>query len=120
MVSGERIPGNHRIRLNGDGGYTGIQDYLLGITAKLPHKKPKGSELTATQKAQNKAHSKKRVSVEHVLAHVKNWKRISGRYDGTAEQFNAEFNGICGLYNKRKMWADGTYQYWKDKIQGRI
>ena len=56
------------------------------------------------------------VPVEYVFAHVKNWKRIAGRYDGTAEEFNVEFNGICGMYNKRKMWADGTYHYWKDKI----
>ena len=56
-----RIPSDHRIRLNLDGGYMGIQDYLLGVTAKVPHKKPKGGKLTATKKAQNKAHSKRRV-----------------------------------------------------------
>ncbi len=36
------------------------------------------------------------------------------------EEFNVEFNGICGMYNKRKMWQDGTYQYWKNKIKSRI
>ena len=117
MINGKR---DHRIRLNLDGGYMGIQDYLLGVTAKVPHKKPKGGKLTATKKAQNKAHSKRRVPVENVFAHVKNWKRMSGRYDGTAEEFNVEFNGICGMYNKRKMWQDDTYQYWKDKIKSRI
>ena len=120
MINGKRIPSDHRIRLNLDWGYMGIQDYLLGVTAKVPHKKPKGGKLTATKKAQNKAHSKRRVPVENVFAHVKNWKRMSGRYDGTAEEFNVEFNGICGMYNKRKMWQDDTYQYWKDKIKSRI
>ncbi len=120
MVTGKRIPSDSRIRLNLDRGYTGIQNYLRGVTAKIPHKKPKGKKLTATKKAQNKAHNKRRVPVENVFAHVKNWKRISGRYDGTAEEFNIEFNGICGMYNKRKMWQDGTYQYWKNKIKSRI
>ena len=120
MINGKRIPSDHRIRLNLDGGYVEIQNYLLGVNAKIPHKKPKGKKLSATKKAQNKAHSKRRVPVENVFAHVKNWKRISGRYDGTAEEFNVEFNGICGMYNKRKMWRDGTYQYWKDKIKSRI
>ena len=120
MINGKRIPSDHRIRLNLDGGYVGIQNYLLGVNAKIPHKKPKGKKLSATKKAQNKAHSKRRVPVENVFAHVKNWKRISGRYDGTAEEFNVEFNGMCGMYNKRKMWRDGTYQYWKDKIKSRI
>ena len=116
MTGDKDVPDTHRIRLNADGGYIGIEQYLAGITAKLPYKKPKGGELTSTQKALNKAHSRRRVPVEHVFAHVKNWKRIAGRYDGTAEEFNVEFNGICGMYNKRKMWADGTYHYWKDKI----
>ncbi len=120
MMTGKRIPSDSRIRLNLDRGYTGIQNYLRGVTAKIPHKKPKGKKLTATKKAQNKAHNKRRVPVENVFAHVKNWKRISGRYDGTAEEFNIEFNGICGMYNKRKMWQDGTYQYWKNKIKSRI
>ena len=120
MVTGKRIPSDSRIRLNLDRGYTGIQNYLRGVNAKIPHKKPKGKKLIATKKAQNKAHNKRRVPVENVFAHVKNWKRISGRYDGTAEEFNIEFNGICGMYNKRKMWQDGTYQYWKNKIKSRI
>lgn len=117
MISGEKIPKSRRIRLLADGGYAGLKDYLLGVTAKIPHKKPKGGKLTATQKAQNRAHSRKRVRVENVFAHIKNWRRISGRYDGTAEEFNAEFNAVCGLYNMRKMWQDGTYHYWDGKIR---
>ncbi len=116
MISGDHMPKAHRIRLNADGGYMGIQNHFLGITVKLPHKKPKVGELSATKKVQNKARSQKRISVEHVFAHVKNWKLISGIYEGTAEEFNMEFNGICGLYNKRKMWQDDTYNRWKNKI----
>ena len=116
MIDGKRIPKDFRIRLNLDGVYAGIQNYLLGVNARIPYKKPKNGELTKTQKKFNKAHSRRRVPVENTFAHVKNWKRIAGRYDGTAEEFNVEFNGICGMYNKRKMWKDGTYHYWKNKI----
>ncbi len=116
MIQGQRIPDAHHIQFVADSGYAGIQDYLQGINAMLPYKKPRGGEITATQKAQNKAHSSKRISVEHVFAHVKNWKIISGRYEGTVEEFNTEFNGICGMCNKRKIWQDGTYHRWKKKI----
>ncbi len=50
MISGERIPKAHRIRLNADSGYMGIQNYFLGITAKPPHKKPKGGRALCRQK----------------------------------------------------------------------
>ena len=72
MIAGKRIPSDSRIRLNLDRGYTRIQNYLRGVNTKIPHKKPKGKKLTATKKAQNKAHNKRRVPVENVFAHVKN------------------------------------------------
>ena len=116
MIDGSSMPDEHRIHLKADGGYAGIRNCLPGICCRLPHKKPRNGELTETQKAQNKAHSQSRIHIENVFAHIKNWKRMSGRYEGTAEEFNAEFNGICGMYNKRKMWKDGTYHRWKKKI----
>ncbi len=113
MTSGENLPKARSIRLGADGGYMGIDDYFLGIVAD---KNPKDYELSAIKKAQNKAHSSKRISVEHVFAYVKNWKIIYGIYEDTVKEFNAEFNGVCGLYNKRKMWQDGTYHHWKKKV----
>ena len=116
MISGEHIPETRRIRLNLDDGHAEIESYLHKVNAKITYKKSKGGELVSTQKKSNESDSRKRVPVENVFEHIKNPKRIAGRYDGTAQQFNIEFNGICGMYNKRKMWKDGTYQHWKTKI----
>jgi hypothetical protein len=41
------------------------------MTAIIPHKKPKGKELTKEQKEQNKEKSKIRVGVEHAISGVK-------------------------------------------------
>ncbi len=119
LTEGKRIPSDRRVRLNLDGGYVGIQNYLLGVNTTL-HKTPKDKESTATKNTQNKEHTKRCIPAEKVFAHVKNWKCMPGRYDGTAKEFNVEFNGTCGMYNKQKMWHDGTYQYWKNKIKNRI
>ena len=115
MQYGE-TPKAERIQVVGDSGYQGLSRYFAGIDERVPYKKPKNKELSKTKRVYNKAHSKRRVKVENVFAHVKNWTRISGRYDGTTQEFNDDFNAICGMYNMRKMHRDGTYQYWKDKI----
>ena len=41
------------------------------MTAIIPHKKPKGKELTKEQKEENKGKSKIRVGVEHAISGVK-------------------------------------------------
>ncbi len=121
LTEGKRIPSDRRVRLNLDGGYVGIQNYLLGVNTKIPYNTPEDKEITSsTKNTQNKAHTKRCIPAEKVFEHVKNWKSLPGRYDGTAKEFNVEFNGTCGMYNKQKMWHDGTYQYWKNKIKNRI
>ena len=49
-----------------DKGYQGIQK--LHPNSELPEKKPKGGQLTQTQKAYNRALSKKRICIEHINA----------------------------------------------------
>ena len=85
--------GTHQVV--GDNGYQGLSKYFAGIDEKTPYKKPKNKELSKTKRAYNKAHSKRRMSVGIVFAHVKNWTRISSRYDGTAQEFNADFDTKC-------------------------
>lgn len=42
------------------------KSYALG-GIELPHKKPKGNELSGKQKSENQEHSRKRVVVEHSI-----------------------------------------------------
>jgi hypothetical protein len=44
---------------------------VKNMTAIIPHKKPKGKELTAQQKEENKDKSKIRVGVEHAISGIK-------------------------------------------------
>jgi hypothetical protein len=44
---------------------------LAGVSIIMPHKKPKGRELTADQKAENKRIATRRIRIEHVNRSVK-------------------------------------------------
>lgn len=51
---------------------TGFQAFTLaGVAIRQPTKKPRGKELTAEQKADNRAVSRRRVRIEHVNSSVK-------------------------------------------------
>ncbi len=83
-----------------------------------PIRKPRGGELTKRQKAHNKRLSKERVVVENAIASVKHYRRVSSVYEGTLEDFNAEFNVACGLANARLMLRNGTYNHWQSVLGG--
>lgn len=54
----------------GDLGYQGMPGWVL------PHKKPRGGELTRAQKRENKRISRKRIIVEHAIRTMKVFRRI--------------------------------------------
>ncbi len=51
--------------------FEGDKGYQGGENITTPHKKPQKGELTATEKAENKEFSSKRIFVEHVIRLVK-------------------------------------------------
>ena len=52
-----------------DLGFVGFR--LDGVTITMPHKKPRGGELTAEQKAENRLIAQRRVRVEHIICSIK-------------------------------------------------
>lgn len=62
-----RLPSQSRLLQ--DLGFVGFT--LQGVHTKIPHKKPKGGELTPEQKAENRALAQRRVRIEHVNSSVK-------------------------------------------------
>ena len=42
--------------------------------------------------------------VEHTIGRLKRYARLTDPYDGTAAQFNREFNVITGLVNLNLLW----------------
>ena len=106
------------LRVLGDAGFRGLGKDMPGAEVVTPVKKPKGGELTGRQKAHNKRLSRERARVENAIASVRHHRRVSSVYEGTLEDFNAEFNVACGLANARLMLRNGTYNHWQSVLDG--
>jgi len=64
---------------------------------ETPMKKPKGKELSAAQKAENKELSKKRVRVEHGIRRVKGWRIVRDEYRMPLGLFTSVSSAVVGL-----------------------
>jgi len=62
-----------------------------------PHKKPKGKELSAAQKAENKVISRHRVYVEHGIRRVKGFRIVRDEYRMALGLFAAVTSAVVGL-----------------------
>ena len=80
-----------------DSGYQG----LLGLheNSRTPFKKPKGSELSETQKEFNRKLAQERVVIEHLIRHLKIFRILAERYRNRRRRFILRVNLIAGLYN---------------------
>jgi len=65
------------------------------VNIRLPHKKPKGGELTAEQKQENRELAKERVVGENAFSGVKRYRAVSDIYRNRV----ANFDAACGLWN---------------------
>ena len=81
----------------------GFQGYkAANITLRHPFKKPKGRELTDTQKQQNHAFSSIRVKAEHAIAGVKRNHSVADIYRNFKENTDdLLINIACSLHNLR-------------------
>ena len=98
------LPEAERCHVLVDRGYQGIEKHLPGITPEIPHKKSKKAPLTPEQREHNHRIHSERVLVEHTIGRLKRYARLADPYDGTAAQFNREFNVITGLVNLDLLW----------------
>jgi hypothetical protein len=57
---------------------------------RLPHKKPKGGELTAEQKQENRELAKERVVGENAFSGVKRYRAVSDIYRNRVANFDAQ------------------------------
>ncbi len=104
MRSNRKHPEDEKVKMFSDLGYMGIEEVYPGATSVQPDKKPRKGKLTKKQKAQNRRISSKRVTVEHAIGRIKQYKRMRDPYDGTAEEFDREFQVTAGLANFRLLW----------------
>lgn len=98
----QSIPGNiHDKKLYDNTGIkAGIGDLgYLGTEMKLPFKSSKYHKLTKKERKYNRAHSRVRIVVEHVFAHLKKFRILASRFRNRLEYYNDIFLTVAGLYN---------------------
>lgn len=80
-----------------DRGYQGIQK--LHSNTRLPHKKPRGGQLSPTQKRDNRTLARRRVVIEQVNRCLKIFRILAERYRNRRRRFGLRCNLIAALYN---------------------
>lgn len=83
-----------------DKGYLGIQKYFKNNNKlMIPHKKPKGKELTPAQKAENRIISGIRIRIEHAIGGIKRFAIMSNTYRNKKGQDDAAIQLCAALWN---------------------
>jgi hypothetical protein len=92
----EYIP--DEVAIEGDLGFQGLQNEFDNV--HLPHKKPKGKELTQQQKQENREFSRQRVVCEHAHAGIKRYRAVTDVYRNRVPDFDDHLmlNSV-GLWN---------------------
>ena len=83
-------------------GFLGMNNWII------PHKKPKGRELTKKQKRQNKKMARERIAVEHAIRGIKIFRRIGETVSIKSDDFL--FNVLlasANLYNFKRLVRQG-------------
>ncbi len=86
------------VKIQGDLGFLGLQNKFVNI--EIPHKKPKGGELSAQQKEENLELARERVVCEHAFAGVKRYNIAANVYRNRIKEFDDHSMFIAaGLWN---------------------
>lgn len=85
------------VAIEGDLGFQGLQNEFENI--HLPHKKPRGKELSEQQKQENRNFSSQRVKCEHAHAGIKRYRSVSDVYRNRVTDFDD-----CLMLNATGLW----------------
>ena len=86
------------VKIQGDLGFQGLQNELVNV--EIPHKKPKGGELTDEQKEENRDLASERVVCEHAFAGVKRYGIATDVYRNRIKDFDDHsMFTAAGLWN---------------------
>jgi len=105
--TGYRLPEGSRL-----GQDTGFQGFVMeGVSLIQPTKKPRGKELTATEKERNRLISKNRVRVEHAIGGVKWYRIVKDTIRAWKNNFRDKaMETCCGLHNFRLRFRPWHYE----------
>lgn len=82
-----------------DLGYLGVEKDFPDQISIIPYKKKKGKKLTDSQKEWNKAQSKIRIKVEHIIAQIKKFRINSDTFRNRLCRYDTISEIVCGLVN---------------------
>ncbi len=86
------------VKIQGDSGFQGLQNEYVNV--EIPHKKPKGGQLTDEQKAENQALARERVVGEHAFAGLKRYGIAAQVYRNRKANFDdRSIFTAAGLWN---------------------
>lgn len=85
------------VTIEGDLGFQGLQNEFENV--HLPHKKPKGKELSEQQKQENREFSRQRVKCEHAHAGIKRYRSVTDVYRNRVHDFDD-----CLMLNAAGLW----------------
>lgn len=86
------------VAVEGDLGFQGLQNEYENIY--LPHKKPRGKELSEQQKQENREFSSQRVRCEHAHAGIKRYNAVTAVYRNRVSDFDDRLMlNAAGLWN---------------------
>jgi len=71
----------------------------VGTACAVPIKKPRSCPLMMHEKYHNRQRAKKRIAVEHEIAHLKQFQVLSQRFRHRPGRYNLIFRNIAGLRN---------------------
>lgn len=81
----------------------GIPSYgdtaYIGTDLKIPHKKPRGKELSDRQKLLNKRISSQRICVEHGIGKMKIWRITRDKLRNSRRNQSITIKNVAGLHN---------------------
>lgn len=90
------------VAVEGDLGFQGLQNEFDNI--HLPHKKPRGRELSEHQRQENRELSQRRVKCEHAHAGIKRYNTVSAVYR----------NRVPGFDDRLMLNATGLWNFYLD------
>jgi hypothetical protein len=92
-----------------DAGFQGFT--VAGVTIIQPKKKPRGKELTAEDKENNRAISRIRIRVEHAIGGVKRYRIVKDKIRNWKKDFRDKvMEACCGLHNLRLRFRPWHYE----------
>jgi len=89
-----------------DLGYLVVERDFPKQISILPYKKKRGKELTDSQKKWNKAQSKIRIKVEHIIAQIKKFRINSDTFRNRLRRYDTISEIVCGLINFKIRWKE--------------